>query len=165
MNAPPEAESPSFRTDTGAHAGSTSDGTWRWRGVSVTNTQPCVGRLFDPRGRVWSMARPVRFEWDEHAWSGTPHPHEPPEEVRTNPHVACVGSAEPNPHRKNPHALARGGCQRHECEYEGISLLHTRSKSSPNSCHNSIVFDVTERPVSSRNYLSELTPEFAAISR
>ncbi len=37
------------------------------------------------------MARPVRFEWDDHDWSGKPHPHESPNEVRTNPQVASVG--------------------------------------------------------------------------
>ncbi len=37
------------------------------------------------------MARPVRFEWDDHDWSGKPHPHESPKEVRTNPQVASVG--------------------------------------------------------------------------
>jgi putative transposase len=31
------------------------------------------------------MARPVRFEWDDHTWSGTPHPHERPKEQRTDP--------------------------------------------------------------------------------
>ena len=30
------------------------------------------------------MARPVRFEWDDHRWSGKSHPHESPKEVRTN---------------------------------------------------------------------------------
>ncbi|ARS89871.1 RNA-guided endonuclease InsQ/TnpB family protein [Natrarchaeobaculum aegyptiacum] len=30
------------------------------------------------------MARPVRFEWDDHGWSGKPHPHESPKEARTN---------------------------------------------------------------------------------
>ena len=30
------------------------------------------------------MARPVRFEWDDHDWSGTPHPHESPKEARTD---------------------------------------------------------------------------------
>lgn len=30
------------------------------------------------------MARPVRFNWDDHDWSGTPHPHDSPKEVRTN---------------------------------------------------------------------------------
>ena len=25
-----------------------------------------------------TMARPVRFEWDDHDWSGKPHPHESP---------------------------------------------------------------------------------------
>ncbi|WP_336339417.1 RNA-guided endonuclease InsQ/TnpB family protein [Haloarcula brevis] len=34
---------------------------------------------------VRSMARPVRFEWDDHNWSGTPHPHESPKEQRTDP--------------------------------------------------------------------------------
>ena len=32
---------------------------------------------------VRPMARPVRFEWDDHDWSGKPHPHENPKEVRT----------------------------------------------------------------------------------
>ena len=40
---------------------------------------------------VRPMARPVRFEWDDHEWSGKPHPHESPKEVRTNPQVASVG--------------------------------------------------------------------------
>ncbi|MCY4732631.1 transposase [Natronomonas gomsonensis] len=34
---------------------------------------------------VRPMARPVRFEWDDHTWSGTPHPHESPKEQRTDP--------------------------------------------------------------------------------
>jgi len=42
---------------------------------------------------VRPMARPVRFEWDDHNWSGKPHPHESPKEVRTNPKVASVESA------------------------------------------------------------------------
>lgn len=33
---------------------------------------------------VRPMARPVRFEWDDHEWSGRPHPHESPKEVRTD---------------------------------------------------------------------------------
>jgi putative transposase len=40
---------------------------------------------------VRPMARPVRFEWDDHEWSGKPYPHESPKEVRTNPQVASVG--------------------------------------------------------------------------
>ncbi|QCS43335.1 hypothetical protein FEJ81_13595 [Natrinema versiforme] len=43
------------------------------------------------RYEVRLMARPVRFEWDDHDWSGKPHPHESPKEVRTNPQVASVG--------------------------------------------------------------------------
>jgi putative transposase len=31
------------------------------------------------------MARPVRFEWDDHEWSGIPNPRESPKEARTNP--------------------------------------------------------------------------------
>jgi len=34
---------------------------------------------------VRPMARPVRFEWDDHDWSGKPHPHESPKEARTDP--------------------------------------------------------------------------------
>ena len=34
---------------------------------------------------VRPMARPVRFEWDDHEWSGIPHPHERPKEQRTDP--------------------------------------------------------------------------------
>lgn len=30
------------------------------------------------------MARPVRFEWDDHDWSGKPYPHESPKEARTD---------------------------------------------------------------------------------
>ncbi|MBX0297443.1 transposase, partial [Halomicroarcula sp. F27] len=34
------------------------------------------------------MARPVRFEWDDHDWSGISHPHESPKEQRTDPSTA-----------------------------------------------------------------------------
>jgi putative transposase len=34
---------------------------------------------------VRPMARPVRFEWDDHNWSGIPHPHERLKEQRTDP--------------------------------------------------------------------------------
>ena len=34
---------------------------------------------------VRPMARPVRFQWDDHNWSGTPHPHDSPNEQRTDP--------------------------------------------------------------------------------
>jgi len=34
---------------------------------------------------VRPMARPVRFEWDDHSWSGIPHPQESPKEQRTDP--------------------------------------------------------------------------------
>ena len=34
---------------------------------------------------VRPMARPVRFQWDDHEWSGTPHPHDSPNEQRTDP--------------------------------------------------------------------------------
>jgi putative transposase len=34
---------------------------------------------------VRPMARPVRFEWDDHNWSGISHPHERPKEQRTDP--------------------------------------------------------------------------------
>ncbi len=37
------------------------------------------------------MARPVRFEWDDHERSGNPLSHENPKEVRTDPQVASVG--------------------------------------------------------------------------
>ena len=33
---------------------------------------------------VRPMARPVRFEWDDHDWSGKSHPHDSPKEVRTD---------------------------------------------------------------------------------
>jgi len=36
------------------------------------------------------MARPVRFEWDDHEWSESPRSHRP-KEARTNPQVASVG--------------------------------------------------------------------------
>ncbi|MFC7075305.1 RNA-guided endonuclease InsQ/TnpB family protein [Haloarcula halophila] len=39
------------------------------------------------------MARPVRFEWDDHNWSGISHPHESPKEQRTDPStVHCNGN-------------------------------------------------------------------------
>jgi len=34
---------------------------------------------------VRPMARPVRFEWDDHEWSESPRSHESPKEQRTNP--------------------------------------------------------------------------------
>ncbi|MDS0283878.1 RNA-guided endonuclease InsQ/TnpB family protein [Haloarcula onubensis] len=34
---------------------------------------------------VRPMARPVRFEWDDHNWSGLPRSHESPKEQRTDP--------------------------------------------------------------------------------
>jgi putative transposase len=34
---------------------------------------------------VRPMARPVQFEWDDHNWSGIPHPHESSKEQRTDP--------------------------------------------------------------------------------
>ena len=40
---------------------------------------------------VRPMARPVRFEWDDHEWSELSDSHESPKEVRTNPQVASVG--------------------------------------------------------------------------
>ena len=47
---------------------------------------------------VRPMARPVRFEWDDHTWSGTPPPHESPKEQRTDPstvhHNGNVASGE-----------------------------------------------------------------------
>ena len=47
---------------------------------------------------VRPMARPVRFEWDDHDWSGIPHPHESPKEQRTDPstvhHNGNVASGE-----------------------------------------------------------------------
>jgi len=47
---------------------------------------------------VRPMARPVRFEWDDHHWSGKSHPHESPKEQRTDPstihHNGNVASGE-----------------------------------------------------------------------
>ena len=47
---------------------------------------------------VRPMARPVRFEWDDHHWSGRSHPHESPKEQRTDPstvhHNGNVASGE-----------------------------------------------------------------------
>ncbi|MBX0296393.1 transposase, partial [Halomicroarcula sp. F27] len=40
---------------------------------------------------VRPMARPVRFEWDDHDWSGISHPHESPKEQRTDPSTAHHG--------------------------------------------------------------------------
>jgi putative transposase len=37
------------------------------------------------------MARVVRFEWDDHDWSGKPHPQESLKKVCTNSQVASVG--------------------------------------------------------------------------
>jgi putative transposase len=47
------------------------------------------------------MARPVRFEWDDHDWSATPHAHESPKEARANPQDASVGG-------RNDRSPARG---------------------------------------------------------
>jgi putative transposase len=41
---------------------------------------------------VRPMARPVRFEWDDHNWSESPRSHRPKEQ-RTDPQVASVESA------------------------------------------------------------------------
>ncbi|TKR25158.1 RNA-guided endonuclease InsQ/TnpB family protein [Natronomonas salsuginis] len=41
---------------------------------------------------VRPMARPVRFQWDDHTWSGTPHPHESPNEQRTDPSTVHHGN-------------------------------------------------------------------------
>ena len=41
---------------------------------------------------VRPMARPVRFQWDDHTWSGTPHPHESPKEQRTDPSTVHHGN-------------------------------------------------------------------------
>ena len=42
---------------------------------------------------VRPMARPVRFEWDDHRWSELPHSHESPKEQRTDPStVHCDGN-------------------------------------------------------------------------
>jgi putative transposase len=47
---------------------------------------------------VRPMARPVRFEWDDHEWSGIPHPHERLKEQRIDPstvdHDGYVASGE-----------------------------------------------------------------------
>jgi putative transposase len=47
---------------------------------------------------VRPMARPVWFEWDDHEWSGIPHPQESPKEQRTDPstvhHDGNVASGE-----------------------------------------------------------------------
>lgn len=47
---------------------------------------------------VRPMARPVRFEWDDHTWSESPYSHESPKEQRTNPstvhHNGNVASGE-----------------------------------------------------------------------
>jgi len=40
---------------------------------------------------VRPMARPVRFEWDDHEWSESPHSHESPKEQRTDPSTAHRG--------------------------------------------------------------------------
>ncbi|WP_226483251.1 RNA-guided endonuclease InsQ/TnpB family protein [Natrinema amylolyticum] len=42
---------------------------------------------------VRPMARPVRFEWDDHDWSESPRSHESPKEQRTDPStVHCDGN-------------------------------------------------------------------------
>jgi len=41
---------------------------------------------------VRPMARPVRFQWDDHTWSGTPHPHKSPNEQRTDPSTVQHGN-------------------------------------------------------------------------
>ena len=58
-------------------------------------------------GQVGPMARPVRFEWDDHEWSGLSYSpvRESPKEVRTNPQVASVGDR----HDRTP----SGGIPRH----------------------------------------------------
>jgi putative transposase len=58
------------------HQNSESSG---WR------TRHDVSRQRHTEQAVRPMARPVRFEWDDHNWSGIPHPHESPKEQRTDP--------------------------------------------------------------------------------
>jgi putative transposase len=47
----------------------------------------CSGHLTRP------MARPARFEWDDHDWSESPRSHDSPKESRANLKVASVGTA------------------------------------------------------------------------
>ena len=49
--------------------------------ADLTASETFLRRQTDPPR---PMARPVRFEWDDHDWSGTPHPHESPKEARTD---------------------------------------------------------------------------------
>ena len=57
--------------------------------ADLTASEPFLRENSDTGVRP--MARPVRFEWDDHDWSGKPHPHEGRKKARTNPQVASVG--------------------------------------------------------------------------
>ncbi|EMA60872.1 transposase [Halorubrum kocurii JCM 14978] len=50
--------------------------------ADLTASQTFLERQTEQEVRL--MARPVRFEWDDHDWSGQPHPHDSPKEVRTD---------------------------------------------------------------------------------
>jgi putative transposase len=66
--------------------------------ISDRRTRHEVSRQRHTEQAVRPMARPVRFEWDDHEWSGKSHPHERPKEQRTDPstvhHNGNVASGE-----------------------------------------------------------------------
>jgi putative transposase len=59
--------------------------------ADLTASRTFLQRYSD--GQVRPMARPVRFEWDDHEWSELSYSpvRESPKEARTNPQVALVG--------------------------------------------------------------------------
>ncbi len=54
---------------------------------------------------VGPMARPVRFEWDDHEWSAISHAHDSPKESRTNLQVASVGGRTDRPQARGISSL------------------------------------------------------------
>ena len=53
--------------------------------ADLTASKTFLRRHTEQKQAVRPMARPVRFEWDDHNWSETPHSRESSKEQRTNP--------------------------------------------------------------------------------
>lgn len=53
--------------------------------ADLTASETFLRRHAEQAQAVRPMARPMRFKWDDHTWSGIPHPHERPNEQRTDP--------------------------------------------------------------------------------
>jgi len=56
------------------------------------------------------MARPVRFEWDDHDWSGKLYPHESPKRSAHEP-ASCLRGSVAEPSTEESSRFSAGGCQ------------------------------------------------------